>query len=296
MLIVCPSCTTAYRITLTKLGPEGRSVRCSRCKNVWQATAADAKPLPVEAFVPSSAPAAPRAEITEPPPASSEQTMDWSADALEAPSGSSSPEPRPIAVESPSLVPEMQQDPALPDAGHSVTQTVENIESVAARRDRPRPRPRPRRRAGLRRPSAATMIVVLAAVITALIAGRAAVVGAFPQTASLFAALHLPVNLRGLEFADVTSTASQEEGAQVLLVTGRIVNVTKSSVEVPRLRFALRNIAHQEVYAWTVLPDKSVLAAGEALPFQTRLASPPSEGIDVAVRFFNKHDIPSGFR
>ena len=49
-------------------------------------------------------------------------------------------------------------------------------------------------------------------------------------------------------------------------------------VEVPRLRFALRNRNGQEVYTWTALPGRSVLAPGETLAFRSRLASPPADG------------------
>jgi predicted Zn finger-like uncharacterized protein len=38
MLIVCPTCATAYQIELTALGAAGRSVRCSHCRNTWFAT------------------------------------------------------------------------------------------------------------------------------------------------------------------------------------------------------------------------------------------------------------------
>ncbi len=39
MLIVCPTCATAYQIELAALGAAGRSVRCAHCKNTWFATA-----------------------------------------------------------------------------------------------------------------------------------------------------------------------------------------------------------------------------------------------------------------
>jgi len=38
MLIVCPTCATTYQIQLAALGAAGRSVRCTRCKNIWVAT------------------------------------------------------------------------------------------------------------------------------------------------------------------------------------------------------------------------------------------------------------------
>ena len=42
MHIVCPHCTTSYAIKLASLGANGRTVRCSRCKQTWVAYAEDA--------------------------------------------------------------------------------------------------------------------------------------------------------------------------------------------------------------------------------------------------------------
>ena len=36
MQIVCPNCTTSYKIADTAVGKTGRSVRCVRCQTVWQ--------------------------------------------------------------------------------------------------------------------------------------------------------------------------------------------------------------------------------------------------------------------
>src|SRR5262249_24999184 len=153
----------------------------------------------------------------------------------------------------------------------------------------------PRRRA-LRRPppALATAIVVMAAILAAIITGRTTVVRLFPQTASLFAAVSLPVNLRGLTFEGVKSTQDSKDGVAVLGGDGAIVNVTRRLVEVPRLRFAMRNGAGQEVYAWTALPARPELGPGERMEFHTRLAAPPTDGRDVIVRFFTRRDVVSG--
>ena len=64
----------------------------------------------------------------------------------------------------------------------------------------------------------------------------------------------------------------------------------------PRLRFAVRNQGGQEIYSWTALPARNVLLAGETLPFRSRLASPPREGQQVLVRFFNRRDLVAGIQ
>src|ERR1700692_3952673 len=53
MHIVCPHCTTSYAIDLATLGAAGRTVRCSRCKEVWLARPEDA--IEISAPVPAMA-------------------------------------------------------------------------------------------------------------------------------------------------------------------------------------------------------------------------------------------------
>ena len=112
-----------------------------------------------------------------------------------------------------------------------------------------------------------------------------------PQTASLFSAVGLPVNLRGLSLDNVKTSIEAQERVTVLVVEGTIANVTRQPLEVPRLRFAVRNAAGYEVYAWTALPAEPVLAPGDRAPFRSRLASPPADAQDIIVRFFNRRDV-----
>src|SRR5581483_9969402 len=142
--------------------------------------------------------------------------------------------------------------------------------------------------------SVPTLIVLLAAVLLAALNWRVAMVRHFPQTASLFSMLGMPVNLRGLSFMDVKSRGEFVDGAMVLVIEGTIVNLTPRPLEVPRLRFGLRNGAGHEVYAWTSLPSKTTLGSGDGLAFRTRLASPPADGRDVIVRFFSRRDAGLG--
>ena len=59
MHIICPHCTTSYAIDLATLGAAGRTVRCSRCKEVWLARPEDA--IDAGAPVPAMAEAGDRA-------------------------------------------------------------------------------------------------------------------------------------------------------------------------------------------------------------------------------------------
>jgi hypothetical protein len=121
--------------------------------------------------------------------------------------------------------------------------------------------------------------------VAAVLLGRAEAVRVLPEAASLFRAIGLPVNLRGLVLAGVTTRTERQDGVAVLTVEGRIESDSGSPVAVPPLRFALRDAAGSELYAWTARPDAATLGPGESLPFRARVAAPPPGGNDVLVRF-----------
>ena len=128
----------------------------------------------------------------------------------------------------------------------------------------------------------------------ALVGSRSEVVRFLPQTASLFAAIGLPVNLRHLKFENVRISKETQDGVNTLIIEGTIVSTASKPTEVPRLRFAARNATGQEVYRWTALPSRSILGPGENLEFSSRLSSPPADASDVMVRFFNAQDAVAG--
>jgi predicted Zn finger-like uncharacterized protein len=339
MQIVCPNCTTAYDVKPGTIGPEGRSVRCARCRTVWTATAV---PEPTMAVVGATPPAAAPPRPAVPAPAAESEdavafesapaapagdefeeggTFDWSLstgepDAAEDAPAAEYPAAEPNGqgavddifanagaggfgerMEAPSLVPDDEADGA---KDVEVAAETENLETVAARRAS-KTKKAGRWKLSLRLPRRVpggmpVVIGALAVIMLGLVVARDRVVAVAPQTASLFASVGMPVNLRGLAFENVRTTGEMHEGVPVLIVEGTISNVGARPTEVPRLRFAMRNRSGQEIYAWTSVTGRNTLAPGETAPFRTRLASPPAEGRDVSVRFFNRRDALTGMR
>jgi hypothetical protein len=199
----------------------------------------------------------------------------------------------PIPVEdTPPLVPALQGDAPLTHITSMDDTGPPDIESVAARRDRANAR---RRRNRLRIPLPIA-IVALVTLCVALLGWRKDIVRHAPQLASFYSAIGLPVNLRGLAFADLKIGNEIHDGVPVLVVEGMIVSTVSMPVDVPRLRFALRNATGAEVYSWTAQPSQALLPAFETMPFRSRLASPPPEGHDIQVRFFTRRDAVAGLR
>ena len=167
---------------------------------------------------------------------------------------------------------------------------VEEEEQKPVRRMRPRPAPRKTSRKGL----GVAVLALIGALAVAAIGGRATLVRAIPDLAEVYAAVGLPVNLRGLEFRDVHTTGETQDGISVLVIEGEVVNVVKRSVEVPRVRLSVIGAGGQELYSWTTLLPRSTLAEDEKVSFRSRLASPPPEGREVFVRFLTRSDLISG--
>ncbi len=308
MLIVCPSCATSYMIDPASLGAAGRTVRCARCKATWFATPKKQAPdvnafvdgVIAEAQAQTMAPPEPASASGPPPPAADDfgaepdspvpepQAAPPVAPPVEAPAPQAAA-PEPVAIaDAPSLVPPIEHAP-LPEPGQAPIE-ADDVESYAARRERMQAR-----RKQSRRSSRWTAIVlVLFSINVALIGARDEVVRYLPQTASLFAAIGLPVNLRHLKFENVHISKEVQDGVNILIVEGTIVSDASKPIPVPRLRFAARTATGQEIYTWTALPSRSILGPGETLDFRSRLASPPPEASDVMVRFFTAHDAEAG--
>jgi len=304
MLIICRNCATSHRLEPDSLGQDGLSLRCESCRSVWLVTAPTTayglagsdewdlvetsslgsvdRPAQFAAFsagIPADFAAPEDIDVAD-------LDMDVAAELAE---GETETDEAPAEVmqettmvDSPALVP--IQAAALPETEPRAAWP--DIESLAARRAR-RDAPLPRRRF---KPGLSAAVLALLALNAGLLAWRADIVRLLPQTASLYAVVGLPVNLRGLSFENLRMFRSEHEGVGVLVVEGSIVNVTKRPVEVPQLRLAMHNDAKHEIYAWTMQPPRSILGPGDALPFRSRLASPPADA-RVQVRFFRQRDV-----
>jgi hypothetical protein len=134
----------------------------------------------------------------------------------------------------------------------------------------------------------------MGALALALVIWRVDVVRLLPQTATFYRMVGLDVNLRGLAFKDIKITNETVDGKPVLVIEGMIVGQTKKPVELPRLRFSVRDEQGAEIYAWNAVLEQPVLRPGESAYFKSRLASPPPEGRNIDVRFFNKRDLAGG--
>jgi predicted Zn finger-like uncharacterized protein len=311
MLIVCPTCAASYEVDASLIGATGRSVRCARCRAVWFATppeqvpalasAAAASDEAVEAFkaelggdVAAQSGAAPPDDPMAPAVSDIETAAAAASVADNAvPLDSGSTAGLAAADEQPADAPSLA-----PDADSAAPSAGGRLRDAEAGRSRRRSRPVTRRVAPMANRNYAQVAVILAliAVLGALIGWRTEVVRHAPQMASLYSTIGLPVNLRKLAFTDVRLTREIHDGVAILVVDGMIASAASVPLDVPRLRFSVRNAAGAEIYSWTAQPSQPKIGPYEMLPFRSRLASPPGDGRDIVVRFFNRRDAVANLR
>jgi predicted Zn finger-like uncharacterized protein len=290
MHIVCPHCSTSYAIDPATLGVAGRTVRCSRCKEVWPARLEDAAEFAAE--VPAMAEAGSEA--------ADRSTAELDALAREG----NHPGQETPHVPSPSIAgdwPADRQGPAstskagwpsiarndLHDTGAGGRQRLSWLRRLFGPRAPARTRAKPS-------VSLPTACATMGALVLALFIWRVDVVRLLPQTAAFYKLVGIDVNLRGLRFRDVRITSETVDGKPVLVIEGVITGDASKPVELPRLRFSVRDAQGAEIYAWNTVLEQPVLRPGERAVFKSRLASPPPEGRNIDVRFFSKRDMAGG--
>jgi len=288
MHIICPHCSTSYAIDLATLGAAGRTVRCSRCREVWLARPEDA--TEIAAQVPAMAEASRQ-------DADQDAGAEWEALAREEGEAQEPP-----VVDSPSIAgdwpasakdtdssadadwPSIARNDLHHDAGRQRSSWLRTLLRPKALHRGPRKPP----------VNLATACAAMGALVLALLIWRVDVVRLLPQTAAFYKLAGLDVNLRGLRFKDVRITSETVEGKPVLVIEGVITGEASKPVELPRLRFSVRDAQGAEIYAWNAVLEQPVLKPGEKASFKSRLASPPLEGRNIDVRFFSKRDIAGG--
>lgn len=270
MLIVCPACNSRYELDAAKIGPSGRKVRCAACQTAWQVDP------PVEEVAPVTASETEEQAFPSPPDEAETAAM---------------------------LAEELRQAAEIDE---NLTKLVaERAEAAAAPDEAPAPPRRAARgrgkaqkavtRPGLVRPSrAVTLSLVGLAVLGLALWQRERVVRVAPQFAGLYERLGLPVNLRGLAFSAVESDLVQDGQGRFLVVEGDVTNIARTPTKLPPISVSVRDESGKVLYTWTAEPPRPVLEPSQLVRFRARLASPPSEGRSVQVRFAADAGGPAG--
>lgn len=313
MMITCPDCSTAYRVSAAALGPDGRSVKCARCGTRWHASA-EPDTTSIETEVPDET------EVEAEVGALAAQSVGAMAAAGDDLDGFPGDEAMDVDAGEDADAGAGAEDTDTQDTDETFSQDLMSFDAAAEERDtetkktpvdieslarKPKiqvktkpPEPVLRRivdkvgqRARRVRPQrivGAMMFFGAIALCAFAVTFRTPIVARMPDLAGLFALAGLEVNLRGLEFRDLRTFREIEDGTIVLVIEGTIENISREPTHVPAVRLALRSEDAQEIYAWIMEPRLRRLNVGGTTRFRTRLSAPPDPAADIQVRFVER--------
>jgi predicted Zn finger-like uncharacterized protein len=248
MIISCSSCDTSYEVEASYFEPDGRKVKCSSCATVW-----------FQKYI--------RPEDVQEP----EEVDDFEANQATSTTEETSDRQQSL------------DEPGEDDASDDIKSEAQRLVAAAHQKKAGRQRHKKQLTSAVVGWGALAATIMLVAGLS--VAYRQNIVKMLPSSARLYAQLGMPVNVRGMSFANVVYKRDFENGLPVLAIKGEVVNLTDRQLVLPRVRFGLLDQTDKELYYWTVRVDKKPLDPKARVKFATRLASPPAGAKGLIVRF-----------
>jgi len=291
MIISCPSCGASFNIKPEVLGPNGRSVKCSKCANRWHATVDGAAQQESE---PAPAPAAP---VAAEDAAAAAFPFDEAPQAEAADAPSESPAAAPATPDENAAAPAADDTPAESPPPPGLQEALGLAASAGADDSAPEPaRPARRKAAAPARKPRKSKAKILSLFVLLLLVCGAAGVAVFmkreimmwlPATQRLYAMVGMaPEALgHGLQIVEPKPKKEIDGNDEILVVEGEIRNVAQTPVEVPLMRGALLDKNGKELHIWTFTAAKSRIGPGELAQYRTEFRNPPADAQSLDITF-----------
>lgn len=122
---------------------------------------------------------------------------------------------------------------------------------------------------------------------------RNEVVKVWPQAGGAYKYVGFKVNRFGLDFEDIERSRTFNDTIPIVTVSGKTLNVSRSSVETPAVKVDLKD-ERGAIVATTygrIRPDR--LDAGEAGNFQVVVEQAPMESFEIELSFVDREDVPA---
>ncbi|UYQ72760.1 zinc-ribbon domain-containing protein [Pelagibacterium flavum] len=279
MIITCPNCQTRYKLGSDALSAAGRQVQCAACSELWYATPSFPGPsAPRRDPEPTDDELIFRADTDTLFSAADEEMLDASFLRNQPARQPAEPGPEHPFPNDPAPLPDPgDQRPPIDSAANQA-----RIEALARRRNgmlAAHPIAR------FRRMFRFAIIVLMIASVVAAFALRTEIVSAIPQLDGLYRLVGLKTNVVGLDFTEIKTLRTTQNGNPAIVVNAKISNITNRITYVPSVLVSLLDSAGTIVYEWTVTPATRNVLPGDTLAIDAQLIGPPQGVTNIRLSF-----------
>lgn len=272
MILTCPECSARYVVDPKALLPNGRVVRCAKCKHSWKEAAPDSDTTLVEAEEAESPPLSEKAPETTaesgPAPAPNQAT-EIAEDEFAIQRTRRQKRPRPL--------PKGSNLPALQNHKHG--QILWGWYGLGT---------------------------FVALFITGFLVFQTTISHAWPPSQKLYRVLgleshggldsppsdqnsadstpHIPPEEQ-FKIEDTVPSKVQNGALVTLTIEGNIANLTDQTLKLPLLRISLKDDHGEILREWTFKASKATISEGEKVAFSTSLPTPPDNATSISVTF-----------
>ena len=269
MILTCPECGTQYAVKDGAIPDGGRKVRCAACGHSWHqdpehSDAGTDSVAPVTE--PSPAPGDPAAPASSPQGAPDE-TPGFEMVEPEPPGAGLVEPPAAVPVPPPGGWPEPRSD----EQEWDPEKEIPDEEEIAAVRSE----------TGSDRKRSWLMGVLFAIALVALIVLALWLIApnSLRERIGFMAAAPTPLQIA----PGMPERQKLESGNELVVVSGRVINPSRETQQVPPIEAQLRDSTGKLIYSWTIAPPARTLPPGGSANFNSAEVDVPPSGLDSTV-------------
>ena len=267
MILTCPECSTRYFAKDEAIGPNGRTVRCSKCQNSGFVS------RDLDEYVLKDNESEDLKTLSNPPFQADQslKTTPWETPQDQNTVPIQPPEPEKAAPE-----------PAVKDKSDRPYAKGAHV-NIRDRADRQKRK---------RRLSVVGLIWSLTLGTLMGISGlaymfRQDIVSEYPKVATLYKAFGIEVSRDGLSFDPPITRSIYMDGEPVLVINGSVKNISGRRVNLHPIIFSLRNNKDEELVEWRFEFEQSQINKSKRVEYVTHFPNPPLEAVNLTYRFTN---------
>ncbi|MBT5765289.1 MAG: DUF3426 domain-containing protein [Kordiimonadaceae bacterium] len=260
MILTCPECKSRYVVNPTVLLPNGRTVRCAKCKNTWF----EKKPKEDVEMIPSDDENV-KSDNTQNP---EKNINNNNSDNTEIEEDFDFPISQPRKRKRP--IPKGSNLPALQNQKY-----------------------------GSGKMGWISLVIFLTAIISLFLIFQESISSSWPASKKLYAAIGLdgaeievkpeapyvdPIEER-LVIGGLAPRRENINGVANLVIAGHVENISDSQQDIPDLRIRLLDERNTVLREWSFQANQTFVNTGEKVAFETSLPNSPNEARDISVTF-----------